>query len=51
MSDEKPKTVPDILDEIVEQMCDEYCRFPYEIEDEDRLYKEKCENCPLTRLL
>ena len=50
MSDEKKPTVSDILDEIVEKMCNEYCRFPYEITDEDQLYKEKCENCPLTRL-
>lgn len=52
MSDEKEKTVSDILCEIAEQICDGYCKYPAEYNnDDDRPYDEKCINCPLTRLL
>lgn len=46
---EKEKTIPQILEEIVSEVCDKYCRFPYEISDEEELMK-KCENCPIGRL-
>lgn len=51
---EKEKTVGDILCEVVEQICDGYCKYPAEYNangDDDRLYDEKCINCPLNRLL
>ena len=47
---EKEKTIPQILDEIASEICDKYCRFPYEISDEEELMK-KCENCPIGRLI
>jgi hypothetical protein len=46
---EKSLSVSDIIEEVVCEICNEYCRFPFEIEDEDELLK-KCENCSLNRL-
>ena len=49
MSEEK-KTVSDIIDEVKYEICEHYCRYPYEIDDEDTLYNEYCNDCPLGRL-
>lgn len=45
----KKQTVTGILHEVIQKMCDEYCKYPeqYKGEDEDKLYEEKCDNCPL----
>ncbi|MEE1048208.1 MAG: hypothetical protein U0M60_12395 [Clostridia bacterium] len=45
-------TVTAILQEVIQKMCDEYCKYPeqYKGEDEDKLYEEKCDNCPLNLL-
>ena len=41
-------TIPKCLEKIANLMCDNYCKFPDEYkENEDALWKEKCENCPL----
>ena len=44
------QTVPQILEEVVGEICDNYCRFPKEIEDEGRL-GIICEHCPLNKLI
>ena len=52
------KTVSEMFEEIKEQMCDHYCKWPLEymkeIEDpdlgEELLLKMKCEKCPLQKL-
>lgn len=41
---EKSKTVTDILEEIKQEMCDEYCKYPTLVDD------SPCMKCPLTRL-
>ncbi len=46
------------MEEIVDEICGEYCRFGYEMnhkehitdEESDRFYHERCENCPLMRI-
>jgi hypothetical protein len=48
-NEQKRIAVSDIIEDVVCEICNEYCRFPFEIEDEDELLK-KCENCPLNRL-
>jgi len=48
-NEQKSITVSDIIEDVVCEICNEYCRFPFEIEDEDELLK-KCENCPLNQL-
>lgn len=49
------KTIPELLQEVVDDMCEHYCRYPkewdaeaegYELEDSDI-----CLNCPLNRLV
>lgn len=32
-----------------EKFCDEYCKFPYELEYEALV--DKCEHCPMARLI
>ena len=52
---EKPKTIHSLLDGIVAQICDKYCRYPIEeghgpewlTDSED----SPCNSCPLTTLL
>lgn len=33
---------------VMEEFCDEYCKFPYELDYEALV--DKCEQCPMTRL-
>lgn len=52
-------SVQNILVEVVEEVCDKYCKFPelYEKkygdsdEDMDKLIEECCEKCPLNKLI
>ena len=37
-------------DEVISLACDELCRYPYDITDQDEL-EEKCESCPLVARL
>ena len=45
----KEKSITQILDDVKSEICDKYCKYPYEIEDEADL-DEICKNCPLERL-
>ena len=48
---EKAKTVSEILEEVKANICDEYCRYPYQFgEDEQDDLDAICETCPLERL-
>ena len=50
--------VVETLTKLCEEMCDNYCKFPdqyyakYKDSDEaiDMLLKEKCEDCPLSKI-
>ena len=51
---DKPKTVLEILEDIANDMCNNYCKYP-DIYDEQKEGVELCEseicaNCPLNRL-
>lgn len=54
----KKKTVSQELEEIVGEMCDNYCKWPewylmnYEDSEEahDTMISEQCPECPLNRL-
>lgn len=48
MSVEGEFNVINKTDEIKQEMCDQFCRMPYECTEDELL--EKCENCPLDRL-
>ena len=36
----------DRLNEVTEEMCEEYCKWPDELSNQEELYA-KCEECPL----
>ena len=44
------KTISEILEEVKTQICDDYCRYPREIEDYDELLDGICSSCPFERL-
>ena len=56
---DKEKTVAQIFDEIIIEMCEKNCKFPAEaeaaVEDpddaEEYLYGHYCGDCPLQRLM
>ncbi len=54
MEKSEQKTVAEIIEEVCDEICDRYCKWPsiYENEnaDEDKLYEEQCDRCPLMRL-
>lgn len=46
------KTVTGIIEEVCEEMCNNYCKYTdmaYDHLDQDEIF-EKCEDCPLNRL-
>ena len=44
------KTIPQILEEVAEDMCDNYCKYPGEYKDSDDMWNEVCDKCPLNKL-
>ncbi|MCI6173566.1 MAG: hypothetical protein MR671_04825 [Clostridiales bacterium] len=47
----KPKTVTGIIREVQEAICDGYCKYPEQYEDDpDKMITEHCNSCPLGRL-
>lgn len=48
------KTICDMFEDIKEEMCDKYCKFPekFDCDDEEQYeaFNEICANCPLNRL-
>ena len=46
----KEMTVPRLLDKISGEMCDKYCKFPDQAKDEDELFKNHCDKCPMLKL-
>ena len=55
MECENKKTVPQILEEIVQTMCSKYCKHPLiwdeEYEGMELSESDICKNCPLNRLV
>ena len=49
---EKSKTVTDILEEIKQEMCDGYCKYPTIVNDREELFAKDgpCMECPLNKL-
>jgi len=50
----KMSTLSEILEEVKEKMCNDYCRYPNEWDEEkegcELCESEVCANCPLNRL-
>lgn len=49
MKQEKKQTISEIIEEVKCEICDNYCKYPNEIKDDEELY-DICEKCPLGRL-
>lgn len=49
---EKSKTVTDILEEVKQEMCDGYCKYPTIVNDREDLFAKDgpCMECPLNKL-
>lgn len=49
------RTIPQILEEAVEQMCSKYCKYPEQWDEEaegiELCESDICKNCPLNRLV
>lgn len=46
-------SITEIIDDVRERMCNEYCKYPYEWDEEKQgelSESEICENCPLNQL-
>lgn len=46
---EQKKTVSQVIEEVKEQMCEDYCRYPNELLNEEDLL-DVCTVCPLNKL-
>ena len=46
------KTVTDILEEVKQEMCDGYCKYPTIVSDREDLFAKDgpCTECPLNKL-
>lgn len=42
--------VTDILSVVAEEICDGYCKWPEQYDNEYKLYDERCNKCPLNKL-
>ena len=47
---EKSKTVTDILEEVKQEICDEYCIYTKMIPNFNQECKDICDRCPLNKL-
>lgn len=43
------ESIGELVEAVKCSMCNEYCKWPIEISEEEELYK-KCESCPLNLL-
>ena len=39
------------LEEVVSQICDYYCKWPYVCQSDERLHEAHCSKCPLEKLM
>lgn len=51
MSEDEKQSVPDILAEIVEEVCNKYCKYGPTSPEDENCWNPICEDCPLLRLL
>ena len=49
---EKSKTATDVLEEVKQEMCDDYCKYPTIVNDREDLFADDspCMECPLNKL-
>ena len=44
------ESICEIFEEIKETMCDKYCKYPEQYADDESMWEEQCENCPMCKL-
>ena len=42
--------IADIIEQVKENICDNYCKYPDQYESNETMIEEQCEKCPLCRL-
>ena len=49
---ERTKTVSDILEEVKQEICDDYCKYPIQVDSKEDLFADDspCMTCPLSKL-
>lgn len=47
---EKRMNVIEIIQEVVEEMCDKYCKYREKSWEDENTLAAVCENCPLNKL-
>lgn len=49
---ERTKTVTDIMEEVKQEICDDYCKYPTQVDSKKDLFADDspCMTCPLSRL-
>lgn len=50
MEKNREKTIPEMIEEIIAEICDKYCKWPNICEYEDELYEKHCKDCPTMKL-
>lgn len=49
--EEEKITIMEVIEEVVTEMCDKYCKYPLmEYDYEDEMLEKVCSNCPLNRI-
>lgn len=44
------KSVTELIDEVLSEICSNYCKWPDQVENLVELLDKYCENCPLLKL-
>ena len=50
---DEDKSIARMLEEVCNQMCDKYCKYPgmYSREEWEDVFEDICDKCPLMRLI
>lgn len=46
----RTQTVRSMIEDVIMEICEEYCKYPIEYADFDEMLEKQCEDCPLNRL-
>ena len=53
MTMDEEKSIAKILEEVCNEMCEKYCKYPdmYSPEEWENVFEDICDNCPLMKLV
>lgn len=49
-SPRETQTVRSMIEDVITEICEEYCKYPIEYADYEDMLEERCEKCPLNKL-